>query len=202
MIYLNRNCGVKQLADIKEKEIIENQEQSKKKDSQKGSLFKELVIDIVIVLVIGFSVWKFIGYGVWITSGSMIPTLGVKDRLIVSRVHNTNNLNYGDIVLFKNEEYDNDILIKRLIGKSGDKIEIKNGILYRNGELIKEPYVKNNENYDNVFEVPENKFFFLGDNRPNSADSRYWKNPYVDSKNIEGKAIFRYYPFNEIGSLN
>lgn len=190
---------MKQLSDIKEKEIIENQDKNEKKDSKKNSFFKELVIDIAIVAVIAFSVWKFIGYGVWITSGSMIPTLEVKDRLIVSRVHNTDKLNYGDIVLFKNEEYGNDILIKRLIGKSGDKIEIKNGVVYRNGEEIDEPYVKNHEKTDGVYEVPENKFFFLGDNRPNSADSRYWKNPYVDSDNIEGKALFRYYPFSEIG---
>ena len=69
-------------------------------------------------------------------------------------------------------------------------------------EMVKkldEPYVKNNEKYNGVFEVPENKFFFLGDNRANSADSRYWKDPYVDADDIEGKAIFRYYPFNEIG---
>ena len=67
----------------------------------------------------------------------MIPTLEVKDRLIVARVHNTDNLNYGDIVLFKNDEYGDDILIKRLIGKPGDKIEIKNGVVYRNGEEVR-----------------------------------------------------------------
>ena len=186
---------MKQLSSIKEKEIIENQDKNEKKDSKKNSFLKEWVIDIAIVAVIAVSVWKFIGYGVWITSGSMIPTLEVKDRLIVSRVHNTDNLNYGDIVLFKNEEYGDDILIKRLIGKAGDKIEIKNGVVYRNGEEIDEP----NEKTNGVYEGPENKFFFLGDNRPNSADSRYWKDPYVDSDNIEGKAIFRYYPFSEIG---
>lgn len=188
------------MSDIKEKEIIENQDTRDNKTLKKGSFFKELVIDIAIVAVVAFSVWKFIGYGVWITSGSMIPTLEVKDRLIVSRVHNTDKLNYGDIVLFKNEEYGDDILIKRLIGKPGDKIEIVNGIVFRNGEKIDEPYVKNNEiGYNRAFEVPENEFFFLGDNRPNSADSRYWKDPYVQEDNIEGKAIFRYYPFNEIG---
>ncbi|MDO5516632.1 MAG: signal peptidase I [Clostridium sp.] len=189
------------MSDIKEKEIIENQDKNESKTSKKSSFFKELVIDIAIVAVVAFSVWKFIGYGVWITSGSMIPTLEVKDRLIVTRVHNTDKLNYGDIVLFKNEEYGDDILIKRLIGKPGDKIEIKNGLVFRNGEQLDEPYVKNNEKYNGVFEVPEDEFFFLGDNRPNSADARYWKDPYVEEDNIEGKAIFRYYPFNAIGSV-
>lgn len=190
------------MSDIKEKDIIEGQDKSNNKTSKKRSFFKELVIDIAVVAVIAFSVWKFIGYGVWITSGSMMPTLQVKDRLIVSRVHNTDNLNYGDIVLFKNEEYGDDILIKRLIGKPGDKIEIVNGIVFRNGEKVDEPYVKNNEViYSNTFEVPENEFFFLGDNRPNSSDSRYWKDPYVEDDNIEGKAVFRYYPFNQIGAV-
>lgn len=193
---------MRQLADIKEKEIIENQNQSESKNTKKGSFFKELFIDVAIVAAIAFCVWKFVGYGVWITSGSMIPTLEVKDRLIVERVHNTNKLNYGDIVLFKNDEYGDDILIKRLIGKPGDTIVINNGIVYRNGEKLDEPYVKNNENYNGVFKVPENEFFFLGDNRANSADSRYWKDPYVNADDIEGKAIFRYYPFDEMGKLN
>ena len=102
-----------------------------------------------------------------------------------------------DIVLFKNDEFPGEILIKRLIGLPGDKIDIKNGVVYRNGEKLNEDYVKNNEIYDGTFQVPDNKYFFLGDNRANSDDSRYWKNPYVDESYIEGKAKLRYYPINE-----
>ena len=174
----------------------ENQIEEVKK-TKKRSKLKEWIIDIAAVACIAFLVWHFIGYGVWITSGSMIPTLEIKDRLIVTRVHNPENLKEGDIVLFKNDEFKDEILIKRLIGLPGDKIEIKNGIVFRNGEELKEDYVKNNEKRDGTYQVPEGKYFFLGDNRAHSNDSRYWENPYVDESYIEGKARIKYYPIKD-----
>ena len=187
------------MVEIKEKEIIQNVEPNNKKE--KKSSLKEWIMDIAIVIIVALLVWRFIGYGVWITSGSMIPTLQVKDRLIVSRVYNADNLDYGDIVLFKNDEYKNNTLIKRLIGKPGDKIDIIDGIVFRNGEKLEEDYVKNNEKYSGTFEVPENKYFFLGDNRAESDDARHWDNPYVDKEDIEAKAQIRYYPIKDFGVL-
>ncbi|WP_160683685.1 signal peptidase I [Clostridium sp. C2-6-12] len=169
----------------------------KNKKLKKKATIKEWIIDIAIVACIALFIWNFVGYGVWITSGSMIPTLGVKDRLIVTRVHDFDSLKEGDIVLFKQEEYNNDILIKRLIGLPGDKIEIKNGVVFRNGEQLQEDYVKNKDHSNGIYQVPQGKYFFLGDNRPNSSDSREWKNPYVDKSQIEGKARIKYYPVNQ-----
>lgn len=185
---------------IKEKEII--QDIGLKRKNSRRLFLKQCIIDISIVAVIALLVWRFVGYGVWITSGSMIPTLEIKDRLMVSRVYNADNLQYGDIVLFKNDEYQNNTLIKRLIGKPGDKIVIVNGIVFRNGEKLEEDYVKNNEIYNNSFEVPEDKYLFLGDNRAESDDARYWENPYVDKNDIEAKAQIRYYPIKDFGFIN
>ncbi len=183
--------------------MIENDENEiiKDKKIKKKSVIREWIVDIVAVAFIALLVWRFVGYGVWITSGSMIPTLEVKDRLIVTRVHNPENLEEGDIVLFKNDEFKGEILIKRLIGLPGDKIEIKDGIVYRNGEELKEDYVKNNEKYNRTFQVPKGKYFFLGDNRANSNDSRYWENPYVDESYIQGKARIKYYPIKDFEIL-
>ena len=188
------------MVEIKEKEIIQNVHAKTKKG--KKSILKEWIIDISIVAIVALLVWRFIGYGVWITSGSMIPELQVKDRLIVSRVYNADNLEYGDIVLFENDEYRGDTLIKRLIGKPGDKIEIINGIVFRNGEKLEEDYVKNNEKYNGTFEVPENKYFFLGDNRAESDDARHWDNPYVDENDIKAKAQIKYYPIKDFKFYN
>ncbi len=179
------------MAKKNESQILQDEKPKKK------SIIKEWIIDIVVVACVALFVWQFVGYGVWITSGSMIPRLEVKDRLIVTRVHNPENLKEGDIVLFKNDEFKGEILIKRLIGFPGDKIEIKNGIVFRNGEELKEDYVKNNEKYNGTFKVPENKYFFLGDNRANSDDARYWKDPYIDESYIEGKARIKYYPIKD-----
>ena len=183
--------------------MTENDENQiiKDKKLKKKSTIKEWIIDILAVVFIAFLVWHFVGYGVWITSGSMIPTLEVKDRLIVTRVHNPENLAEGDIVLFKNDEFKDEILIKRLIGLPGDKIEIKDGIVFRNGEELKEDYVKNNEKYNGTFQVPEGNYFFLGDNRAHSNDSRYWENPYVKESYIVGKAKIKYYPIKDFEIL-
>ncbi len=183
------------MAENNEDEIVTGKKEKKK------SILNEWIIDIAVVLCIALLVWNFVGYGVWITSGSMIPTLEVKDRLLVTRVHNPKNLKEGDIVLFKNDEFKGEILIKRLIGLPGDTIEIKNGVVYRNGQELKEDYVKNNERYNGAFKVPDNKYFFLGDNRANSDDSRYWKDPYVDESYIEGKAQVKYYPIKDFEIL-
>lgn len=165
-------------------------------DSSKNSFFKEWGLTIISAVVIGLLVWKFLIYTVWITSGSMIPTLEVKDRLVATRVHNPENLKRGDIVIFDSDEL-KEILIKRLIGLPGDHIEIKNGIVSVNGEQLAEDYVKNNEDYDRMFDVPEGEYFFLGDNRANSDDSRYWKNPYIKSEKIQGKAKVKIYPISD-----
>ena len=188
------------MGEIKEKEII--QDVDPKSKNVKKSFLKEWIIDISIVAIAALLVWRFIGYGVWITSGSMIPTLQVNDRLIVSRVYNADKLDYGDIVLFKNDEYKDNTLIKRLIGKPGDKIDIVNGIVFRNGEKLEEDYVKNNDKYNGTFEVPENKYFFLGDNRAESDDARHWDNPYVDKEDIDAKAQVRYYPIKDFGFIS
>ncbi|RII36689.1 signal peptidase I [Clostridium chromiireducens] len=179
--------------------MAENNEDEdlKRKKLRKKSIIKEWIIDIAVIACIGFLVYRFVGYGVWITSGSMIPTLEVKDRLIVTRVYSPESLKEGDIVLFKNDEFKGDILIKRLIGLPGDKIEIKEGVVFRNGERLQEDYVINNNISNGVFEVPKNKYFFLGDNRAHSDDSRYWNNPYVDESYIVGKARMKYYPIKD-----
>ena len=52
-----------------------------------------------------------------------------------------------------------------------------------------------------MYEVPEGKYFFLGDNRLYSKDSRYWINPYIDGKDIAGKAQIKVYPFDQIGKV-
>ncbi|ABR36893.1 signal peptidase I [Clostridium beijerinckii] len=191
----NMGHGGNIVAENNEDEIVADKKEKKK------SILNEWIIVIAVVLCIALLLWNFVGYGVWITSGSMIPTLEVKDRLIVTRVHNPKNLKEGDIVLFKNDEFKGEILIKRLIGLPGDTIEIKNGVVYRNGQELKEDYVKNNEIYNGSFKVPDNKYFFLGDNRANSDDSRYWKDPYVDESYIEGKAQVKYYPIKDFEIL-
>ena len=167
----------------------------------KGSFFSEWIIPIIAAIGIAILINKSLIYNVYIPSESMVPTLNVGDKLMVTRVYDTDKIKRGDIIVFFSEELD-EVLIKRAIGIPGDHIKIHDGIVNVNGEDIKEDYVKNNENYDGDFNVPDNKFFFLGDNRSRSYDARKWINPFIDASNIQGRARIKFYPFKDFGSLN
>ena len=107
----------------------------------------------------------------------------------------------GDIVVFNFKPKD-EVFIKRLIGLPGDNITIKAGVVYVNGEKLEEDYVKNPEVTDGVYNVPEGKYFFLGDNRAISDDARKWQNEYgityIDEEDIQGKAIIKVWPLKDI----
>lgn len=96
--------------------------------------------------------------------------------------------------------------VKRVIGIPGDIIDIKNGSVYVNGEVLNEAYLES-QNITNVmnskitfpYTVPNNQYFVLGDNRQNSNDSRQWGT--VPKENIIGTAMLVYFPFSEMRML-
>ncbi|RXJ04639.1 signal peptidase I [Anaerobacillus alkaliphilus] len=100
------------------------------------------------------------------------------------------------VAIFK-ESPDNYKWIKRVIGEPGDRLELKQGTLYRNGEELNEDYIF--EGMDGSFEaitVPEDHVFVLGDNRNHSGDSRMIGT--IPYENIVGKVMVRYFPFNKL----
>jgi len=67
--------------------------------------------------------------------------------------------------------------------------------------MLKEDYVLYDSYFSGTYEVPENKYLFLGDNRANSIDARFWKTPYIDRSDIIGKVLFRIHPYFRFGSV-
>ena len=120
-----------------------------------------------------------------VTSGSMEPTIMTGDHLIIKK---TKKIERGDVVCFKSDELGR-VLVKRLIGVAGDTIEIKAGTVLINGEELREDYVSTSLNYNGHFEVPDDCYFFLGDNRADSFDARFWANPYINKHAIIGKSV-------------
>lgn len=170
------------------------------KKIKKNNIFFDWILPILIALAIAFLINKFLIFKVKIPSGSMEPTLNVGDRLFVTRVYEPQHLKEGDIVVFYSQELGK-VLIKRLIGLPGDTVKIVAGNVYVNGKEIDQSYVKYPMSTYQEFKVPEGEYFFLGDNRANSYDSRFWKNPYIPAKDIMGKAVLKIYPFKDIEFL-
>ena len=125
----------------------------------------------------------------------MLETLQIGDHLLVNKfiygvkmpfsgdiLYHVDDPQHGDIVVFEFPEDPDKDFIKRIIGVPGDVIEIKNKVVYRNGEKVDEPYTRHSDP-DNMLPrrdnfgpitVPEGKYFCMGDNREESYDSRFW----------------------------
>jgi signal peptidase I len=106
----------------------------------------------------------------------------------------------GDVVVFRYPRDPSRDFIKRIIGVPGDTVSIADGVVTVNGEVIDEPYINGGAHSDLAAKVvPEGSYFVLGDNRPNSSDSRNWG--FVPEENIIGKAMFSYWPLSEFGGV-
>ncbi|MEG1501830.1 MAG: signal peptidase I [Synergistaceae bacterium] len=165
--------------------------------------WRETVETVLWALVLAFILRTFIIQAFWIPSGSMIPTLEVGDRVLVLKFWYKLpgiDLKRGDIVVFKYPVDPRRDFVKRIVGLPGDKVEIKDGTVFINDKELFEPYVKNMDTYDMEAQlIPDNKYFCLGDNRPNSQDGRFWG--YVPKNFFKGPAVFRYWPLNRIGLI-
>ncbi|HEY9648857.1 MAG TPA: signal peptidase I, partial [Chroococcidiopsis sp.] len=163
-------------------------------------------IGLSIVLALGIR--QFVAEARYIPSESMVPTLEVNDRLIVEKVsYYFGNPGRGDIVVFwptdklKQENPSlKDAFIKRVIGLPGDKVEVKEGLVFINDQPLSENYIAAAPDYQWGPEtVPKDSYLVLGDNRNNSYDSHFWG--YVPRKNIIGRAVVRFWPVGRIGTI-
>lgn len=161
-----------------------------------------LVLAIVLILsaLFIFSVGYFrVMYKPFkIALNAMAPTLSPEDRIVTRIMTNDSAIKRGDIIVFISDEKRN--LIKRVVGLPGETIELKEGKLFIDQKEIKEDYIKFKDIIGSGPEkIKDGQFFVLGDNRSNSRDSRIF-GP-IKKGDIVGKVIFRYYPFDSLGTL-
>lgn len=152
----------------------------------------------VILIICVFVFTRYVLIIAYVPSGSMVPTLNVGDMLVGDRVDGS--YERGDIVMFDGPG--NKYYVKRLIGLPGDHIEIRDNQIYLNGDILVEPYLKEEmDTSDQVFDVPKECFFFLGDNRNDSNDARSWDDPYVPRNSIRARILFKVWPLNDFASF-
>lgn len=186
-------------------EIIPIQNENDENESKPKSKLRELIeffIPIVLAVVIAIVLKTFVFANAVVPTGSMLNTIQEGDRIIASRLAYINNdPERYDIIIFRNPDNEEECFVKRVIGLPGETVQIVNGIVYvtqTNGETIQldDSFVTNCEPYGDFgpFEVPEDSYFMMGDNRNTSWDSRFWDNKYVHKDKILGKVKFKYYP--------
>jgi signal peptidase I len=106
----------------------------------------------------------------------------------------------GDVIVFRYPKDPDRDFIKRVIGVPGDTVEIQDGVVFVNDVRLDEGYTNPASSSDlEPTLVPVDNYFVLGDNRPNSSDSRSWG--FVPEENIIGKAMFSYWPLSDLGGI-
>ncbi|MGD2080767.1 MAG: signal peptidase I [Nitrospirota bacterium] len=184
----------------------------------KKKVFWEYAEAIVTALVLALIIRAFVVQAFKIPSGSMKPTLLVGDHLLVNKIGYGLRIPFsderlvafgeperGDVIVFKWPKDPSRDFIKRIIGLPGDVVEVRDKKVYVNAEPMDEPYAQYTDEYvrpprfgprDNFgpVEVPEGKYFVMGDNRDQSEDSRYWG--FVDFEQIKGEAMIIYWSWD------
>ncbi|MCR5144731.1 MAG: signal peptidase I [Lachnospiraceae bacterium] len=152
---------------------------------------KNRIIQLVCILLSILFLWfclKTVLLIRFVPSESMMQTIMPNDILFVNHLaYKHNNIKRGDIIVFSEDGKD---VVKRVIGLPDDIIEIKQNVVYVNGEALVEEYVVGNT-VSNIssYTVPRDCYFVLGDNRENSNDSRLWDEPFLSKSNIKGRVF-------------
>ncbi|MBU1105624.1 MAG: signal peptidase I [Candidatus Riflebacteria bacterium] len=157
--------------------------------------------DFARALVFFLVLQTYVVQGFVIEGACMEPELHSREKIIVNKmIYKFEEPEVGEVVVFSYPLEPEKDFIKRVVGVPGDMIEIKEGYLYRNGRLMKEPFVK-----EYVFgtygpqRVPDGKICVMGDNRNNSHDSRSWG--LLERTMVKGRAELKFWPPESAGRI-
>ena len=165
---------------------------------------------IIFALVFCVLLFVFAVRMVNVVGHSMVPTLEQSDKVVIS------NLFYhpkqGDVVVLRKQTLMQEPIVKRIIATEGQTVDIDfdDGVVYVDGKALDEPYVNepvhDRENFEGKITVPEGCVFVMGDNRANSADSRYHQDDsshgLVPVSDVVGVGLVKYWPLNHISTLD
>ncbi len=172
--------------------------------SSLGEEAKDWIISILIAVVLAFFIRYFIVELYIVDGPSMRPTLQSGQRLVVNKfLYRFRAPEKNEVLVFQYPRDPSRDFIKRVIATPGDSIEIRNGRVFVNDQLLNEPYIleKTRSEYPKAV-VPKGTVFVMGDNRNNSEDSRYTDVGFVPYDLIKGKAMLVFWPLSALKTLN
>lgn len=190
----------KQTPPIPPLEELEAELKRMKYNKRYGSVLRSTVYALIIVAAVAILISVLVFPVLRIHGSSMTPNL--YDGNIVVCLKNS-KYEVGDSIAFY---YNNKILVKRVIARSGEWVDIdENGYVYVNGEKIEEPYVQDHAlgecDIELPYQVPDGRVFVMGDHRSVSVDSRSTSVGCVSDEQIVGRLLFRVWPFKSIGLI-
>lgn len=159
-------------------------------------IFKEILPFILIVLIV-ILIRTYIITPAQVIGSSMEPTLYNKELILLNKInYKLSSIQRFDVVVIKTTE--EKALIKRVIGLPGETVEYKDNKLYINGEYVPENITLKDETYDYILgsNIPNDKYFVMGDNRSITLDSRIIG--LIDKEDIIGKANFVLFPITKM----
>ena len=169
----------------------------------KCNIYKFMIV-YGMVCFVGVVLFKTVFMLSYIPSESMANTIEVGDIVVSTKYGiDSEDIQRYDILIFIPPDEPDSTYIKRVIGMPGETIEVSNGKVYADGVELDDSFVYSsmNSNGDGVYTVPDDCYFFMGDNRNNSKDSRFWEEKYVPLENIQAKAKFVLFPFSDVKQL-
>lgn len=186
--------------DMPSRADLENELHREKYKKRYWQVLRNTVFTLITVAAVAVLVATLLLPVLQIYGTSMSPSLKEGDIVVSIKA---SSFKQGDIVAFY---YNNKILCKRIIGKPGDVINIdEEGNVTVNGELLDEPYLLEKAfgdcNIELPYQVPENRYFVMGDHRSTSVDSRNTALGCVSEEQVVGKIVFRVWPFDSFGNL-
>lgn len=185
------------------------EEFEEKPDIGQKSLKKDIldmVVYFAVVVLAAYLIVTYVGQRTTVDGNSMYPTLHDKDNLLVDKVsYRLGDVERFDIIVFEYPHKKDVHYIKRVIGLPGETVQIIDGVIYINGEVLEENYgyevMRDARRAAEPVTLGPDEYFVLGDNRNDSTDSRAESVGNVHRSQIVGRAFIRIYPFSRVGVL-